>query len=316
MDLKKNYYEILKVSPLASQEAIKKSYRKLARRHHPDKQKGSPLAEETFKNINTAYEILSDTFKRREFDRKLKKQKEEEDKKNRPGFKPMYDSFYAHPEKDLAQKDSFQPSEKESQKFCGNLSITLEEGLLGCIKKIIPPGQKSPLTFTIPAGAKDRQKIFVKKNKQNFYAVILFKDHLLFKKENNDLVLELPIPLSLAVLGGEASVPTLTGLVSFPISKGLQSGQKIRLAGKGFPLEPGAKKHGDILIKILISTPTDLLEKELLWIKALSKKKYPPVIKFQTKVKEFLKKESLQNENSYYSFLFIFYSLHRFKKAG
>ena len=93
---KKNYYEILQVSPLASPTAIKKAYRRLARLHHPDKNKANAGAEELFKQINQAYQVLNDPFKRKAFDQQIKKEKEMAQKQQK-GFSPLYDSFHTYP---------------------------------------------------------------------------------------------------------------------------------------------------------------------------------------------------------------------------
>lgn len=98
MNNKKNYYEILKVSPLASPSAIKKAYQKLARIYHPDKNPNNPEASEIFKQINEAYQTLSDSFKRKKFDRQMKQEKQkEQDKKNKASFTPMYESYHSYP---------------------------------------------------------------------------------------------------------------------------------------------------------------------------------------------------------------------------
>ena len=311
---KKTYYDILKVSPLSSPTAIKKSYRKLVQQHHPDKNPNNPEASEIFKKINEAYEVLSDTFKRKEFDRQLKKEKEERRKKESQ-IKPMYQSFNSHqpfPNTEMqtsvtsvffeqAQAPSSKKQETKEQ-FCGKLSISLEQGFSGCKKhitlKLKGLTSKDNFLATIPPGVKDSQKIILEgltknsKKMKNLYVTVSFKEHSLFRKDNFNIELDLPITLTKAVLGGSVEVPTLSGQrVSFPISPGVHSGHIIRLKNMGFPIDQKTKKYGDMFLKVMIDIPSELSEEEIAWIKALGKKqkKYPAVAEFRIKAQSLLK---------------------------
>ena len=92
--MSKDYYKILKVSPLASAKAIKASYQRLARRYHPDKNKNNPKATQMFNDISEAYQVLSDSFKRKDFDRQIKQHKGKDSLKSSNAFSPLYDSFH------------------------------------------------------------------------------------------------------------------------------------------------------------------------------------------------------------------------------
>ena len=309
---KETYYDILQVSPLSSLSAIKKSYHKLVRIHHPDKHPNNPEASETFKKINEAYEVLSDTFKRKEFDRQLKKEKEAE-KIKKSQTKPMYEAFSSHQPFSTAETQTSvtsvlfeQPPQPATQKtkeqFCGKLPISLEQGFKGCKKHIklklkgLTP--KDNFLANIPAGVKDSQKIKLTgltnkaKKMKNLYITIHYKDHTIFKKDKFNIELDLPISLTKAVLGGSVETPTLRGQrVSFPLSPGVHSGHIIRLKNMGFPIDSKSQKHGDMFLKILIDIPSDLSEDEIAWIRTLGKKqkKYPAVAEFKIKAQSLLK---------------------------
>ena len=309
---KKSYYDILKVSPLSSPTAIKKSYRKLVQQHHPDKNPDNPEASEIFKKINEAYEVLSNTFKRKEFDRELQKEKEERRKKESQ-IKPMYESFNSHQPFPSTETQSsvtsvlFEqaPSPKKQEikeQFCGKLSISLEQGFSGCKKhitlKLKGLTSKDNFLAIIPPGVKDSQKIMLQgltkntKKMKNHYVTTSFKEHALFRKDNFNIELDLPITLTKAVLGGSVEVPTLAGKrVSFTLSPGVHSGHIIRLKNMGFPIDEKVKKYGDMFLKIMIDIPSELSEEEITWIKNLGKKqkKYPAVSEFRIKAQSLLK---------------------------
>ena len=299
---KKTYYDILQVSPLSSPDIIKKAYRKLVQLYHPDKNPNNPSAVETLKKINEAYEVLSDTFKRKEFDRKLKKEK----KKKNSAFKPMYESFqqpssfnetpaFAAPRAD--NTSSFTKTQTD-EIFSGKLTISLEEGLKGCKKTFTLKNNKDMFSVVIPSGVKPAQKIFIsnlnKTSKKKLYITVHYKKHPLFKTEDSDILLDLPVPFNKAIEGGNIEIPTLTDPVSFCLPAETHSGQVIRLKNMGLPIEPKSKKRGNMLLKIMIDIPSDLSEEEKIWIKSLDKKQYPAVTEFKIKVNAFLNKRKLK----------------------
>lgn len=170
---KKDYYKILQVSPLASTRAIKKSYQRLAKQYHPDKNKSDPKATEIFNDISEAYQVLSDSFRRKDFDRQIRKQKE--NIKQKDSFSPLYDSFHVYSPETFKQSSASSPSWQQPQdtsnpspsnldskdifnrfttmvkqlfkdvpsplrtkhKIYGTLDISLEEAAFGCKRSII-----------------------------------------------------------------------------------------------------------------------------------------------------------------------------------
>lgn len=316
MDNRKNYYEILKVSPLASPSTIKKSYQRLARIHHPDKNKNNPEAAEIFKQINEAYEILSNTFKRKDFDRQLKEEKEQKEReKEKASFSPMYENYHSYaPFSQQAGEPSFQkgpaPSQQgqkvkqeafqktssslNNQQIYGQLEISLEEAAFGCKKKISlkrfqgqsPKAEK--LTVSIPAGIKENQNL---KITNDITMTIVYKKHPLFTTEGENILLSLPVPFTRAMLGGSVTIPTLTGQVSFQLPPNTHGGHIIQLKGQGLPISDKSKQRGKMAITILIDIPVHFTEQEKEWIKEIQKRNQlcPKVSEFDIKTKLFLK---------------------------
>ncbi|MDE0119434.1 MAG: DnaJ domain-containing protein [Bdellovibrionales bacterium] len=325
-DNKKNYYEILKISPLASPFTIKKSYQKLARIYHPDKNPGNPDAAETFKQINEAYQILSDTFKRKDFDRQREQEKQkEEQKKQKEAFSPLYESYHSYSPFRAPSEPSSTPShpKKEEDPFSikglktyfkktnlpssdqirGQLEISLEEAALGCKKTVsLNFTQKEIFWVHIPPGTKEKQNIKIhnqnSKLKEDIYVSITYKKHPLFTLEKENILMDLPISFTKAILGGEVEIPTLGGRVSFQLPAGTHGGDVIQLKGQGFPVSsPHKKKRGHMFISVLIDIPIHFSEEEKKWIQNIQKRNQscPKVAEFSIKTKLLLKKRKNPN---------------------
>ena len=334
MTNKKNYYEILKVSPLASPSTIKKSYQKLARLHHPDKNPHDPNATEIFKQINEAYQILSDNFKRKDFDRQVKEEKQREEKKKKP-FTPLYETYnsYTHfpgqtkpfPHSDMSitknspefsinnpesssKKDPLaslkefftSPASSSLLQDCGQIKISLEEACLGIKKSLALKVRRKDITKTekfvvhIPPGTKQGEKVKVR-NKQsdklNLYVSIVYKEHPLFRIKQTNILVNLPIPFTTAILGGEIKIPTIRGQVSFHLPAGTHGGHIIKLKGQGFPLSTNSKKRGNMLITLILDIPSSFSKEEKAWIQSIHNKNHlcPKVAEFDIKTKLLLK---------------------------
>ena len=292
---KKNYYEILKVSPLASYSAIKKSYQNLIRQYHPDKNPGDPSAVQTFKKITEAYEILSDSFKRKTFDQQRKKE-ELQKQKERSKPAPLYESFNTY--RAFHFNESVAPSIKtfpENAKDFMPLKITLEEAAFGCKKDVIHNNQKC--FVQIPSGTEDGQKLRIQSLKQksvkNSFVRIFFKEHSLFFKQDKDIFMDLPVSFTKAVLGGLVNIPTLTKNVSFDLPSMSHHGHVVELKNQGFPLSSYSrtKKRGSMFVKILIDIPSDLSKEEQGWIKKIhgNSSLCPNVEEFKMRVQEVLR---------------------------
>ena len=293
---KKDYYDILKVSPLASHSAIKKSYKNLIQQYHPDRNPGNLDAVQMFKIITDAYEVLGDVFKRKSFDQQRRK---EELKRQREKSKPTplyeafntYKAFHSVEEKAAAVNASL----KEDKNLIP-VEISLEEAAFGCKKEFTL--QKNQVCFVIiPPAIEENQKLKIesatKSSLRILYSLVVYKKHPLFTKKGSDIFIDLPVSFTKAVLGGKVEVPTLTKSVSFQLPSMSHSGHIMELKNQGFPLTSYSqtKRRGSMFITILIDIPSDLSEEERGWVKRIHKNLSvcPKVEEFKTLSKELLK---------------------------
>ncbi|MCT7949684.1 J domain-containing protein [Ancylothrix sp. C2] len=307
----RNYYEILGVARDATSEEIKKVYRRLARQYHPDLNPGNKAAEEKFKDIGEAYEVLSDPNRRAQYDQfsRFWRQKGfqarnaaktaakswspngrqnsgSEDFSEFSDFELFVDQLLGRrgmktrtevrtpPPASLRldSPDSFRPGTSKSAYTVGKtpgardvearLTLPLEKAYQGGNERIRLEDGRS-LEVNMPAGMVTGQRIRLKGqgvNGGDLYLKITVKEHPLFKLEGADVRCPLPLTPSEAVLGGPVEVPTLDGLVKITVPAGVRAGQRLRLAGKGFPILNS--KRGDQLVEISIVTPKEVSNQE------------------------------------------------------
>ena len=279
-----DYYQILGVSRDADESDIKKAYRKLARRYHPDVNKGAD-AEEKFKQVNEAYEVLKDSDKRQAYDRFGAdwKHGQQFDGSGFGGgnytgggfssgdFSDFFESIFGGGFQQQ-QGSPFQQPKRRGADQQLKLDISLEEAFNGGTKTIQfakNPGssEMKKLKINIPSGVSNGQKIRLAKQGQpsvdgdepgDLYLKMNILPHRLFRLEKQDVVLRLPITPWEAAEGAKLKVPTLSGEVELTIKPGIQSGQKMRLKGKGMP---GSSQAGDQFVEIMIQTPPAADEK-------------------------------------------------------
>ena len=290
----KDYYQILGVSKSASTDDIKRAFRKLARKYHPDVNPGDQVAEAKFKEINEANEILSDPEKRRKYDQFGRYWQQG----GRPGASPTdfggfdfsnYGSFnellnellgglgggfpggartsYRQP---TGAPGGFGFDTGNSAQFDQEASITLSmtDAFNGTQKKFRIGGDA--LTVKIPAGVKPGSKIRLRGKGQmnpytqqrgDIYLTVDIQGHPFFQFDSdNNLVCEVAISPDEAVLGAKIDVPTPDGSVTVNIPAGIRSGQTLRLRGKGWPQPKGTRT--DQLVKVMIKAPKTITEKE------------------------------------------------------
>ncbi|MCC6710846.1 MAG: DnaJ domain-containing protein [Candidatus Pacebacteria bacterium] len=281
MSTKRDYYEILGVKKGSSQAEIKSAYRKMALKFHPDKNKEKD-AEAKFKEINEAYQILSDEKKRQAYDQF-----------GHAAFDPTSGGFgagnpfsgfqgggpftwtYQTSSSGGAQDFDFNdPFEIFESIFGGGfgraahrprygLTIEFMEAVHGVTKEVEVEGKKQQVK--IPAGANDGTRIRF----ENFDVTIEVKTHERFKRDGYDVFLTEKIPLSVAILGGSIEIPTLReDHLKMKIRPGTQSGSLIRLRGEGVP-HLRSRGNGDLYIKILVEIPEKLSREQKQLVKEL-----------------------------------------------
>ncbi len=287
----KDYYKILGVEKSASADDIKRAYRKLARQYHPDVNPNDPNAETHFKDINEAYEVLSDPEKRKKYDQYGQYWKQGispegfsqytnfddfinellgrfggssarySTQTGRPGQAFGFDSLFGE---GIFGDSPFSGSAANVEAY---ITLTLAEAFHGTQKRLELQGET--FTVRIPAGAKPESKIRVKgkgnlntktNQRGDLYLSVKLAEHPFFKFESGDLGCEIPIAPDEAALGAEIEIPTPEGSVMLKIPAGIQSGQSLRLRGKGWPTPQG--KRGDQLVKLKIMVPKTLTADE------------------------------------------------------
>ncbi|MCP4332682.1 MAG: DnaJ domain-containing protein [Gammaproteobacteria bacterium] len=277
-----DYYQILGVPRDADKSDIKKAYRKLARKYHPDVNQDA-TAEDKFKEVNEAYEVLKDSDNRQAYDRFGAdwKHGQQFDGAGFGGgsysgggfsggdfsdfFESIFGGGYQTGGSPFGQGQRQRPSQRRGADLQLKLDISLEEAFNGGSKTIQfakEPGstEMKKLKISIPRGVSSGQKIRLTKQGQasayggepgDLYLEMNIMAHRLFRLEDRDVVLRLPLTPWEAAAGTILKVPTLSGSVELKIKPGMQSGQKMRLKGKGMPGTPG----GDQFVEIMIQTP-------------------------------------------------------------
>ncbi|MBY0553302.1 DnaJ domain-containing protein [bacterium] len=301
---KKDFYQLLGVTKSSTPDEIKKAYRKLAMQYHPDKNPNNKKAEDKFKEISEAYEVLSDEKKKQAYD-----QYGHAGLGDNPfaGGNPFGGGFGGARSRSGGGPDPFQDifgdvfgdifnqtggrSRSTGGGFGGarqqsrgsdlkyTLNITFEEAAVGCEKllsfarQIGAKEENAKLSVTVPAGVKEGQRLKLsgegdKPSSQpagDLYVIIDLQEHLLFRREEADVILDLPVSYTDAILGKNVEIPTLFGKAEIKIPAGTHSGQNFRLKSKGFP-RLGATGSGDMLVRVIVDTPskTNSRQKELL----------------------------------------------------
>ncbi|WP_374378679.1 DnaJ C-terminal domain-containing protein [Dongia sp.] len=298
-------YKLLGVPRLASADDIKKAYRKLAKKLHPDVNPGDKKIEAQFKEVTAAYDLLSDAEKRRRFDRG-----EIDDQGNvrhgggfgsggfqaggpwgagRPGnggrAKTAKDFGIDEDENDEIFKDFFGFGRGRANfKMRGadvtyRLEVDFLEAAVGAKKRVSLTDGKT-LDVTVPAGTEDGAQLRLKGQGMagqggaangDAFVEISVKAHPYFERDGFDVLLECPVTLQEAVLGGTIEVPTVDGRVALKVPMGSNSGTQLRLKGKGI-LNPKTKQRGDQYVRFVVTLPKNVdadLEKAVRdWAKA------------------------------------------------
>lgn len=335
----KDYYSVLGVPRNADEKEIKKAYRRLARKYHPDLNPGNKEAERKFKEINEAYEVLSDPEKRKRYDelgaawsaygqrdteafwRDFYRQYGSSTQTSSAHFETDFEfgdfsdffkmffgdllgnrnrsrgastfRFYTAPggdftttevEQDLTQdieisfEESFRGTSRnvriDYKEICSSCGGTGWEHAGGMCRNCGGEGaqkKSKKVSITIPPGVNEGTKLRVPgvAGGRNLYLVVHVRPHAFFRREGDDVLLELPVTFTEAALGTEIDIPTLTGRVRMKIPPETQNGTVFRLRGLGFP-KHGNHIRGDQLVKIQVVVPQRLTERERALLKEFS----------------------------------------------
>ena len=303
----RNYFELLEISQSASPADVKRAYRQMARKYHPDLNPGDKQAEERFKGLGEAYEVLSDPAKRTQYEEysRFWKQKgfwgsagdrlnlnkvdfsefgdfnrfvdqllnRREDPRPtpdpRPKAAPSYRSRASDPESDPRRTRRTSATASASATRVANrrdaeadLTVPLERAYSGGQERVRLEDGRS-LEVNMPAGMVTGQRIRLKGQGiggGNLYLRIEVEPHPFFTVQGDEVFCRVPITPSEAALGGTIEVPTLDGPVRMTIPPGVQSGKRLRLAGKGYPV--GRDRQGDQIVALEVVVPTELSDRE------------------------------------------------------
>ncbi|MBU1664858.1 MAG: DnaJ domain-containing protein [Gammaproteobacteria bacterium] len=291
----KDYYQILGVARDASKEEIKKAYRRMARKYHPDVSK-EVAAEEKFKEVNEANEVLSDAEKRAAYDQLGTSYRPGQDFRPPPGwaggagggdfagedFSDLFSQLFgARKQAGASRRHGFHGGggAPAGQDVEASLTLTLEEAYHGVEKHLSLSAQDGTrdVKLRVPAGALSGKRLRVPGKGQrspyggaagNLYLVIQIAPNARYRLENKDIYLDTPIAAWEAALGTAITVPTLNGNVRVKVPAGTRSGQKLRLSGRGMPVAGGA---GDFYVQLQVVLPATLSEAERALYEQLAK---------------------------------------------
>jgi curved DNA-binding protein len=277
-----DYYKVLGLDKKASEEDIKKAYRKLARKLHPDLNPNDKEAQKKFQQINEANQVLSDPEKRKKYDQhgkdwqhadQFEQQRASQSKSNYAGGQSFtgdadgdFSSFF---ESMFGGAGRSSQSKFRGQDYNAELKLSLVDAMTTHQQTLTVNGKN--IRITIPAGVENGQVIKLKGYGSpgvnggpagDLFITFSIASHPTFKRAGNDLYTSATIDLYTALLGGETTIDTLDGKVKLKVNPETQSGTKIRLKGKGFPIYKKEGERGDLYVTYEIRLPTNLSAKQ------------------------------------------------------
>lgn len=291
----RDYYSVLGVPRTASDKEIRSAYRKLARKYHPDLNPGDKTAEARFKELQAAYDVLSDPEKRKKYDQFGPNWEHvSQGGFGQAGFDPraaggVHFDFESGSDFSEILENLFgaglggfgsrggtrtRTRPRRGEDIEHQVTVSLEEAYFGGTRVLevpslngLPPRR---IEVRIPPGVRTGQRIrlageggagFAGGSAGDMYLVVTVRPHGTFERKDDDLYCDVQLPLTTAVLGGELQVPTINGKVALRIPPETQNGQVFRLTGKGMP-RVGGHGHGDMFAKMKVVVPTKLSPRE------------------------------------------------------
>ncbi len=289
----KDYYKILGVERKASADDIRKAYRKLAMQHHPDKNPGDKKAEDKFKEINEAYQVLSDDQKRARYDQLGSAYSNFRTSGGRPsdfqwddwfqqsggqrsyrsygnaddafggagGFSDFFKAIFGEAMRNSARNQAEQ--QRQMQGYQQEVEISFQEAYEGTTRQLQTNGRK--LQVRIPAGVKTGSKVRVAgagPEGLDLYLVVNVTGESRFERDGQDLYTTSTLSVFTLILGGDTDVETPTGKVKLSIPAGTQPDQVFRLAGRGMPHLKSPNTKGDLFVKLKVQVPKYLSSKQ------------------------------------------------------
>jgi curved DNA-binding protein len=265
----RDYYEILGVTRGADADEVKRAYRKLARKFHPDVSK-EKNAEDKFKEVQEAYEVLRDSDKRAAYDQLGRDFRNGQQFRPPPdwsqrfghsggqrfsdlnGFSDFFSSLFGGAGAGAGAGPSAGAGQTDSN--AGHLDVTVEEAFAGTKRRVAlnEHGRQRQVDVQIPAGVTEGQPLRIAAGRTSLIFRIRLRPHHLYDVVGKDVQIELPLAPWEAALGAKVAVPTLGGTVELTVPAGAQSGQKLRLRARGLPGNPA----GDQMVTIKLVTPT------------------------------------------------------------
>lgn len=282
----KNYYKILELkSDRVTDEEIKNAYRRLAKKYHPDINPGDEVANEKFKDVNEAYQVLGDEASKKKYDRihniyRVKDSFEDtKEKLNYNGVSEMIGMVFGKKEQDKHEnRNKNIPIGGEDLE--SKIDITLEEAFYGTEKKLAfrtIEGKMKSISVKIPRGIRSGEKIRIAKQGKpgknggeagDLYIKVEIMKNELFETKGSDIYMNLKLSPWEAALGCEVNVKSIDSSILINVPSGIQTGEKLRVANSGFWNVNGTR--GDLLLNVQVMVPKDLSESEKLLFEKLS----------------------------------------------
>ncbi len=290
-----DYYQVLGVAKTATENDIKKAYRKLAREYHPDLNPDNESAKKKFQQINEANEVLSDPEKRKKYDEygehwehaeEYEKARQQQHSRggtfgsdfgggfggfeysfsgDEGGFSDFFESLFGNRGRQTGSRSNM----FRGQDYKAELHLNLRDAAVTHKQTLTVNGKN--IRITVPAGVADGQVIKIPNQggsganggpSGDLYITFVINADSTFKREGDNLYATIPLDLYTAVLGGKTTIDTLDGKVKMNVKEGTQNGTKVRLKGKGFPVYKNEGKYGDLIITYSIQIPTHLTDEQ------------------------------------------------------